>query len=119
MYSCRLRGAGLPGNGPRGFAAEVAPLPFATSSVRPSRVTRTLVGNQPVGIKPSERARPRVSTSNTATLLLVALATNSSSPSGESARLFGIEPGGELGNKDAVSCSITRPLAVSMMLTVL
>ena len=119
MYSCKLRGAGEPGNGPRGLAAELVPLPLATKSVWPSADTRTLVGNQPTGMKPSDFALPVFSTSKMATLLFVALATKRSSPSGESARLLGIEPGGELGKSDAVSFSPTRPVAVSTMLTVL
>ena len=117
IYSWRLRGTGEPGNGPRGFAAELKPLPLATTRVLPSLVTRTLVGNQPTGMNPSDLALPAVSTSNTATLLLLALATKSSSPSGESARLLGIEPGGAFGNNDAVSLSVTRPVAVSITLT--
>ena len=94
MYSCRFSGRESPGNVPRGLASEVTPLPLATTSVRPSGVARTLVGNQPTGMKPSERAWPRDETSNTATSLLFAFATNSSLPSPESARLLGIAPGG-------------------------
>src|SRR4051812_7030988 len=119
MNSCRVCGAREPGKGPRGLAAEVPPLPFATSSVLPSVETRTEVGNQPTGINPSEIAWPGFETSKAAMLLLFALATNKSAPSGESATLLGIEPGGELGNNEALSCSVARPVAVSSTLTLL
>src|SRR5581483_7504861 len=119
MYSCRLRGVAVPGKGPRGFAAEVTPLPLATTSVRPSRDTRTLVGYQPTGMKPSDCAWPAVETSKIATSLLFAFATKSVFSSGVSATLFGIVPGGELGNSAALSVSVTLPLAVSITLTVL
>src|SRR4051812_30340321 len=107
-------GTDEPGPGPRVFGSEAMPFPLATISVLPSRETRTLVGYQPTGMKPSDSALPGVFTANTATLLLFAFATNSSSPSGESARLLGMEPGGELGNSEAVSFSLTCPVAVSM-----
>src|ERR1035438_9781227 len=48
----------------------VRPLALTTSKLRPSGVTRTEVGNQPVGMNPSGRAAPRTPISNTATLLL-------------------------------------------------
>ncbi len=87
----------MPGWGPSGLALEMAPLPLATSRCLPSGVTRTDVGYQPTGMNPSERLLPGVLTSNTATRLLSALATNSVRSSGESARLLGVEPGGACG----------------------
>src|SRR3954469_15380798 len=117
MNSCRSRGAVVPGNGPRGFAADVTPLPLATSRVFPSAVTRTQVGNQPTGMKPSEVARPTWETSNTATLLLFAFATKSVLPSGANPTLLGVEPGGEFGNSEDVSLSLSLPLVVSITLT--
>src|SRR5579884_480902 len=65
----------LPGTGPFGFAMEIKPLPFATRRCLASGVMRTEVGYQPTGMNPSERLLPMVETSNTATLLLQALAT--------------------------------------------
>jgi hypothetical protein len=70
-----------------------------------SGVTRTEVGYQPTGIKPSAREWPMLLTSNTATLLLQALATNSFRPSGDSARLLGVEPGRAAGESEASSVS--------------
>src|SRR5262245_53019418 len=90
------------------------PLPLVTSSRRPSGVTRTDVGYQPTGMNPSERLAPGELTSKTATLLLSAFATNNVRSSGESARLFGVEPGGRPGRSDAVSVSRTLPLSVSI-----
>src|ERR1019366_6912936 len=86
-----------PGCGPSGLALGVIPLPLATSRCLPSGVTRTDVGYQPTGMKPSERLLPGFSTSKTATGLLSALATKSILSSGESARLFGVDPGGAFG----------------------
>src|SRR5437868_2187320 len=86
-----------PGWGPSGFALEVRPFPFATSNCLPLGVTRTEVGYQPTGIKPIGRVRPGFETSKTAMLLLQALATKRICSSGVSARLLGVEPGGESG----------------------
>src|ERR1017187_5304224 len=86
-----------PGCGPSGLALGVIPLPLATSRCLPSGVTRTDVGYQPTGMKPSERLLPGFSTSNTATVLLSAFATKSVFSSGDSARLFGVDPGGAFG----------------------
>src|SRR2546421_12909990 len=86
-----------PGWGPRGLALEMFPLPLATSNCRPSGVTRTEVGYQPEGMKPSERLFPGRLTSKTATALMLALATKRVRSSGESARLLGVEPGGASG----------------------
>src|SRR3954451_3591409 len=58
---------------------------------------RTEVGYQPTGMKPSGRARPRPPTPKTARLLASALATNSSSPSGDRLRLLGVFPEGAPG----------------------
>jgi hypothetical protein len=86
-----------PGCGPSGLALGVIPLPLATSRCFPSGVTRTDVGYQPTGMNPSERLLPGFSTSKTATVLLSAFATNSVFSSGESARLFGVDPGRAFG----------------------
>ena len=98
MYcTVRLVGLLIPGCGPSGLAFEIMPLPFAIRRCFPSGVTRTDVGYQPAGIKPSERLFPGMLTSKTATMLLSALATKSIFSSGDSARLLGVEPGGECG----------------------
>src|SRR5215510_11967242 len=93
------------------------PLPLATNRRLPSGVTRTEVGYQPTGIKPSERLLPATLTSNTARLLLSAFATKRVFSSGESAKLFGVEPGGRLGWSDAVSVSRGVPVPVSKSVT--
>src|SRR5216683_182243 len=120
MY-CTVGSAELltPGWGPLGLALEIVPLPLATSRCLPSGVTRTDVGYQPTGMKPSERLLPNSETSKMATALIFALATNRVFSSGESARLLGVEPGGELGCNSATRVSIGRPVAVSRTLTVL
>src|SRR6266498_3998811 len=98
MYSRTVAGGCLPpGCGPLRLALGMMPLPLATSRCLPSGVTRTDVGYHPTGMKPSERLLPGALTSNTATLLLSALATNSVFSSGDKARLFGVEPGGRPG----------------------
>src|SRR5688572_23097668 len=119
MYSRTVGGGSLPGCGPWRLALGMMPLPLATSRCLPSGVTRTDVGYQPTGIKPSERLLPMSEISNTATALIFALATNRSFSSGERARLFGVEPGGELGINSATSVSLIRPLSALMMETVL
>src|SRR5882672_4889792 len=94
MYSTvRLLFVLTAGCGPSGLAFGMTPLPLATSKCLPSVVTRTEVGYQPTGMKPSERLWPGALTSNTATMLLSALATKRVRSSGESARLLGVEPG--------------------------
>src|ERR1019366_5515248 len=85
---------------------------------RPSGVTRTEVGYQPTGINPSAWLLPTALTSKTATLLLQALATKSLVSSGDNARLFGVEPGSEVGANDASSVSTVLPEAVSKTVTV-
>src|SRR5262249_10147038 len=93
------------------------PFPLVTSRRLPSGVTRTDVGYQPTGIKPSERLLPGALTSNTAILLLSAFATKSVFSSGDNARLFGVEPGGSPGWSDALNVSIALPVAVSNRVT--
>src|SRR5258708_30705535 len=93
------------GFGPSGLAFDMPPLPLAISSLRPSGVTRTEVGYQPLGMKPSDRLLPGSATSNTATAFSVALATNSSLSSGERARPAGGSPGGRLGGDPAAAVS--------------
>src|ERR1041385_3680058 len=97
MYSRTLAGGSRVGCGPWRLAFEMIPLPFATNRYLPSGVTRTDVGYQPTGMKPSERLRPGAATSKTATLLLSALATNRVFSSGDNAKLFGVDPGGNPG----------------------
>src|SRR3954452_23069382 len=84
-----------PGCGPRGLALGMIPLPLAMSNRLPSGVTRTEVGYQPAGMKPKGRLLPGIVTSKTATVFTFALATKSVFSSGERARLFGVEPGGD------------------------
>src|SRR5215472_3529390 len=86
-----------PGCGPFGLADDERPLPLATRRCFPSGVTRTEVGYHPTGMKPSERLLPGTLMSNTATQLLSAFAINSVFSSGDRARLFGVEPGGDCG----------------------
>src|SRR5262245_17711102 len=64
---------------------------------RPSGDVVTNVGYQPVGTNPRTLLSPRFSPSTTATELLSALATYSRSPSGDSAREFGVLPAGAFG----------------------
>src|SRR5436190_23492360 len=98
MYCTVLSAAVVfPGCGPSGLAKGMTPFPFAINRCLPSGVTRTEVGYQPAGIKPSERLLPGTVTSKTATTLLLALATKSIFSSAETARLFGVEPGGDCG----------------------
>src|SRR5437667_9111472 len=93
------------------------PFPLATNRRLPSGVTRTEVGYQPAGMKPSERLLPATLTSNTAMLLLSAFATNRIFSSGDRARLFGVEPGGRPGWSDAVNVSSGLPVPVSNSVT--
>src|SRR5678816_1451592 len=93
MYSRTVAGPPPPGCGPFRFDFEIKPLPLATSNRLPSGVTRTDVGYQPTGIKPSERLLPGVATSKTGLALRFALAPNTVASSGDSARLLGLEPG--------------------------
>src|SRR5260370_24701748 len=98
MYSTvRFVFAGTPGCGPSGFAFGMTPLALATRRCLPCGVARTEVGYHPTGMKPRERLLPGVLTSKTATTLIFALATNNVFSSGERARLFGVEPGGDFG----------------------
>src|SRR6266545_4099187 len=93
------------------------PFPLATKRRLPSGVTRTDVGYQPTGMNPSDRLLPGTLTSNMATLLLSALATKRVFSSGDSARLFGVEPGGRLGWSDAVNVSNGLPVPESISVT--
>ena len=99
---------GLTGCGPRGFAAGARPLPLSTSTRAPFASNATPVGYQPVGTKPRKRLSPGRVTSTTATVLLSALATSRVDPSGESARAFGVEPGGALGDSATPMRSVAR-----------
>src|SRR6185369_7111678 len=79
----------------------------------------TEVGYQPTGMNPSERLLPDSETSNTASALMFALATNRIFSSGERARLLGVDPGGDWGSSSATSVSIGFPVSVSSTVTVL
>src|SRR4051794_35864598 len=70
-------------------------------------------------MKPSERLLPLTLTSKTAIALSVALATYKVFSFGESARLFGVAPGGASAYRVAESVSIARPNLVSNTVTVL
>src|SRR5215472_15321478 len=102
IYSVVVLASGRrPGCGPSGFARGITPLRLATNRVSPSGVTRTESGYQPTGMNPSDRLWPGLVTSNTATVLLLASATNNVLSSGDSARLFGVDPGGDCGYRAA------------------
>ena len=119
IYSRTLGGGSLVGCGPFRLALEISPLPLATSKCLPSGVTRTEVGYQPTGINPRERLLPSSAMSKTEMALMFAFATNSNFSSGDSARLFGVEPGGEFGTSSASNVSLMRPESVSRIETVL
>src|SRR5687768_7678011 len=119
MYSRTVVGGSLPGCGPWRFALGMMPLPLATSKCLPSGVTRTEVGYQPTGMKPSERLLPSSEMSNTAMALIFALAMNNNFSSGETASPFGVDPGGEFGINSATRVSLIFPASVSMTETVL
>src|SRR5262245_37347371 len=85
------------GVGPSLFAKEVDPFPLVTQSVLPSRLTRTLVGYQPVGMNPSGVECAGSLTFTIARSLVLALATKRMDPSGESASEFGVQPDGAFG----------------------
>src|SRR5262249_62334208 len=87
-------GGGIGGGGPGGLAEETSPLAERTKTRRPSPLKAAAVGYQPVGRNPATRLPPAASTRATATVLLSALATRRVAPSGESATLLGVEPGG-------------------------
>ena len=70
-------------------------------------------------MNPQEPLLPRWLTSNTAMALTLALATKSVFSSGESVRLFGVEPAGASGKKAAQIVSSVLPVAVSKTVTVL
>ncbi len=85
----------------------------------PSRATRTEVGYQPTGMKPSGALAPGSLTLTTARLLVLALATNSIDSSGESASELGVLPEGALGSMAVPIVSIGLPASVSITVTVL
>src|SRR6476620_10048255 len=89
MYS-RSDGEATPGVGPSRLAFEVVPLPLTIQRVLPSRATRTEVGYQPAGMKPSGVPWAGSSTLKAATSLVLALATNRIDSSGERARALGV-----------------------------
>src|SRR2546422_10687416 len=106
----------LPMYVPSGLAPEPAPLPLATNKVEPSAETATAVGYQPAGMSPATRNALR-SNRTTATALLPAIATYRVRPSGESASALGSRPTGACGARATVSCSTTRPVAMSTRAT--
>src|SRR5215470_10020008 len=97
--------AAIEGFGPRGFGEDASPLPERTKICLPSPLKAAAVGYQPVGRKPATRLSLSGPTDATATVLLSALATSSVPPSGESATLLGVEPGGEEGWSAIEICS--------------
>src|SRR5437763_7562221 len=100
----------LPMYVPSGFAPDLAPLPFATYSARPSGDTARAVGYHPTGMSPATRMRAG-SRRTTATALLPAIATYRVFPSGDSASALGSLPVGAWGSSATVSCSRTAPRA--------
>src|SRR5438034_7318488 len=92
MYWRTVTLRGNSGSGPCGLASDIVPLPLAMYRRLSAELKRTLVGYQPVGMKPSGLAWPGAATLKTATLLASALATKSSEPSGVKHRLFGVLP---------------------------
>src|SRR5258706_4298285 len=83
----------------------------------PSGLTSTAEGYHPVGINPATRLAPRLDTSITQSALLSALATYSVSPSGESARAFGVLPAGALGVREHLMVSTCRREVASRTVT--
>src|SRR5205823_11959454 len=115
MYS-RVRPSvplGTRGFGPSRLARELIPLPLAMNSVLPSRSTRTAVGYQPAGMKPSGVLAPSSLTLMTATSLVLALATNSADSSGERQSELGVQPSGALGSMALPITSTALPATVS------
>src|ERR1700733_4714212 len=102
------------GLGPLGLAFELAPLPLATYRVLPSRESRTKVGNQPVGMKPSGVLAPAVLTLTTARSLVAALATKRTASSAVNASELGIDPAGALGSIAVPIVSSALPDSGSM-----
>ena len=85
----------------------------------PSRATRTEVGYQPAGMNPSGVLSPGSLTLTTARSLVLALATNRTDSSGESASELGVLPGGALGSIAVPIVSTALPASVSKTVTVL
>ncbi len=85
----------------------------------PSRESRTEVGYQPTGMKPSGPLAPGSLTLTTARLLVLALATKSIDSSGESASELGVLPEGALGSMAVPIVSTALPASVSITVTVL
>ena len=83
-----------------------------------SRETRTEVGYQPAGMKPSGLLPPRSLTLATATSLVLALATKRISPSEVRASELGVLPGGALGSIAVPIVSTAFPSPVSKTDTV-
>src|SRR5262249_25284159 len=119
MYSRVRSEVRASGFGPSRLALEVVPFPLATYRVRPSRATRTEVGYQPVGMNPGGALARGSLTFTTGRLLLLALATNSTEPSGESASELGVLPDGARGSMAVPIVSTAWPAAVSKTVTVL
>ena len=78
-----------------------------------------LVGYQPTGIKPFDFVRPGTETSNTARLLLSALATYNLLSLAESASPFEVDPAGEFEYKAAFNTSSTLRFRMSITETLL
>ncbi len=84
----------------------------------PSRATRTDVGYQPTGMKPSGVLTPGSLTLTTATSLVLALATKSTDSSGERLSELGVLPEGALGSIAVPMTSTPLPASVSKTETV-
>ena len=99
-------------------------LPFTTYSMRPSLLTLTALGYQPVGSRPITWLLPGRPSSTTATAFRPPLVTNNVRSSGDSARALGLAPRSfcRRGNTDfgaeTLNASSTLSLSVSMTATV-
>jgi len=83
-----------------------------------SRETRTAVGYQPAGMKPSDLLAPTSLTLATATSLVLALATKRIWPSEVKESELGVLPGGALGSIAVPIVSTGLPSPVSKTETV-
>src|SRR6185312_6442682 len=113
VYDRGTRAAGLAGVGPPGLGAVPVPLPLATRIVSPA--ARMADGYQSTGMRPSGAAPPE--TSNTATALASASATNRRRPSGDSASALGVLPSARPAGGGSRSSPITARRLVSTTLT--
>src|SRR2546430_1532256 len=106
------------GRGPAPVGLRGSPLPLAPPHRLAPPRARTDVGYQPVGMNPSGELPPTSSTLTTATSLVLALATNRTFSSGESASELGVLPDGALGSIAVPIVSTALPASVSKTVTV-